>query len=183
VIDKNLLLSETLSKRLSEIMNMYFQYNRILDALIDYLDVDMNMNMMSNYIHETFAHRAPLDADSYRSYNSSNSRRTIYSDIEASDGNYENPLVGFEYALEYTLKIMDAIQDGIDLAKSENDEDTKKFLQEELKNMRVYKKQFVFLCDKSEKSIQEGNTWQDIDHRWDDFATIPMVIGDDENDD
>ena len=113
MIDKNLLLSESLSKRLSEIMNMYFQYNRYLDALIDYLDVDMNMNLMSNYIHETYAHRAPLDADAYRSYNSANSRRTFYGNIESSDGNYTTPLDGFEFMLEYALQIMNAIQDGL----------------------------------------------------------------------
>lgn len=178
MIDKNLLLSEALSKRLSDIMNMYFQYNRILDALVDYLDVDMNMNMMSNYIHETYAHRAPLDADRYRDFNSANSRRTFYGNIDASEGNYESPIAGFEYALEYVLKIMDSIQDGIDLAKSEGDEDSKKFLQEELKNMRVYKKQFVLLCDKCEQAIAEGNTWQDIDHRWQDYRIVVM-----ENDD
>jgi len=172
MIDKNLLLSETLSKKLSEIMNMYFQLNRILDAGMDFLDVDMNMNKISNYIHLNFAHKAPIDADAFRDRNADNSYRTYYGNIESSDGNYTTPLAFFEYALEYILKIIDAISDGIDFAKSENDEETKQFLMNQFPNIGIYKKQFVLLCDKCEKAIQEGNTWQDIDNRWEDFKVV-----------
>jgi hypothetical protein len=173
MLDKNVLLSTSLSDKISEIGNLFFNYNRILDAGMDYLDIDCNMTQMSQYIHEHIAHKAPIDADTYRDFNARNSRRTNYgADIQGNDANYESPLEFFAFALAYSAKIMDLLYLTIDEATAERNYDVSEFLKSQIPVIREYKEQFVLLYEKCEATIKDGNTWQDIDHRWEDFALM-----------
>lgn len=172
--DKDILLSEKLSNKLSELGQMYFDLNRILDAGSDYLEVDMNMNKLGNYIHHSMAHYAtdPL-ADNFRDYLSSNSRRTNYNvSTKPNAGQYASPMEFFEFVLDYYLDIKNAISDGINIARDEHDEDTMRFLRNQLALARTYKNQFVLFCDKCKTAINSGNTWQDIDNRWEDYKVF-----------
>lgn len=167
------LLSQSLSNKISEIAQLYFNYNRMLDAGMDYLDIDMNMNMLSEYIHKHIAHKAPLDADAYRDYNASNSKRTDYSNAILGDvGIYNDPLEFFTKALLYSLKIQQEIANGVKLAMEEGDISTCEFLKSQFPVIREYKAQFILLYDKCEAAINAGNTWQDIDNRWEDFVRM-----------
>jgi ferritin len=169
-----MLLSDTLSSKISEIGNLYFNYNRILDAGMDFLDIEMNMNKLSEFIHEKIAHKAPIDADTFRHYNSSKSKRTDYATpILGSSGDYEgDPLKLFSMGYLYASKIQQEIANGINLAMQEGDIDTCEFLRNQIATVREYKDQFVLLYDKCEASIKAGNTWQDIDNRWEDFVKM-----------
>ena len=174
--DKNKLLSNALSNKISEIGNLFFNYNRLLDAGMDYLDVDCNMNKLSNYIHNQIAHKAPLDADVFRDYNAKNSRRTDYGiDIKGDSALYQNPIGFFSSALAYCLYITNAVCSGVEMAKAEGNYSAQKFLNGQLPNLEAYKAQFVLLIDKCSATIEGGNTWQDIDNRWEDFV-VPMEV-------
>ena len=168
------LLSDTLSSKISEIGQLYFNYNRLLDAGMDFLDIDMNMNKMSEYIHKNIAHKAPIDADSFRDYNASKSKRTDYlTPILGDAGSYEgDPLNFFSKAFLYALKIQKEIESGISLATQEGDYDACEFLRDQISTIREYKDQFVIFYDKCESAIKAGNTWQDIDSRWEDFVKM-----------
>ena len=174
MIDKNILLSESLSGKISEIGNLYFNYNRILDAGMDYMDVDCNMNKLGNYIHKQLAHKAPLDSDVFRDYNASNSRKTNYSVpiLGSSSEGYDTPLDFFEWALAYALKITSEISSAIKMAEAEENFDACEFFKSQLPTIRGYKSQFVLLADKCSSAISQGNTWQDIDNRWEDFVSM-----------
>jgi hypothetical protein len=174
--DKNKLLSTALSDKMSEIGNLFFNYNRLLDAGMDYLDVDWNMNKLSDYIHKNLAHKAPLDADAFRDYNAQNSRRTNYgADILGNSAPYESPLGFFAGALTYCLLITNAVYSGIELAMAERNCSARVFLERQLPVLEKYKAQFVLLYDKCGTSINLGNTWQDVDNRWEDFV-VPMGV-------
>jgi phosphomevalonate kinase len=168
------LLSDTLSAKISNIGQLFFNYNRLLDAGMDFLDIDMNMNMMSEYIHKNIAHKAPLDADAFRDYNASKSKRTNYlNPILGSSGDYElDPLKFFSTSYLYAQKIQEEIKSGIEMAMQESDIETCEFLKSQIPNIGKYKAQFVLLYDKCEASINAGNTWQDIDNRWEDFVKM-----------
>lgn len=172
--DKDILLSTKLSDKISALGQMYFDLNRVLDAGSNYLEVDMNMNKLGNYIHHSMAHYAadPL-ADNFRDYLSINSRRTNYNvATKPNAGDYNSPMEFFEYVLDYYVDIKNAITEAIKMADEENDEDTSQFLKAQLVLAREYKAQFVLLCDKCNSAIESGNTWQDIDHRWEDFKVF-----------
>jgi ferritin len=72
----------------------------------------------------------------------------------------------------YASKIQQEIANGINLAMQEGDIDTCEFLRNQIATVREYKDQFVLLYDKCEASIKAGNTWQDIDNRWEDFVKM-----------
>ena len=169
--DKNKLLSSALSDKISEIGNLFFNYNRLLDAGMDYIDVEFNMNKLGDYIHKHLAHKAPLDADAFRDYNAQNSRRTNYgADILGNTAPYEDPMGFFASALAYSLFIMNTIYSGIEMAKAERNYSAKVFLEGQLPNIEKYKSQFTLLIDKCESNLKVGNTWQDIDNHWEDFV-------------
>lgn len=170
MIDKEYLLSEPLSSEISGIGNLYFNYNRILDAGMDYLDVDMKMTNLSYFIHEKLAHQAPIDADAFRDFNAKNGRRTDYGvAIEGNSGEYDNPLKFFAYAFSYAVKILKAIGTATDSAQQEKNLEVCEFLRTQIDVVCKYKTQFVFLFDKCEIAIQQGLTWQDIDNMWEDY--------------
>ena len=49
------------------------------------------------------------------------------------------------------------------MGKSEENEDYVKFINTEIEKIRFYKKQFILFHDKIQKSLECGNTIQDID--------------------
>lgn len=176
MLDKDILLSTSLSDKISEIGNLFFNYNRILDAGMDYMDVDWNMNKLGNYIHQNMAHKSPIDADAFRDFNAQNSRRTNYGvDILGNNAEYESPLGFFAFGIAYAMKIMKAISEGIDMAMAEKDYDVCEFLKSQISVPRWYKAQFVLLYDKCSSALSAGNTWQDIDNRWEDFV-VPLGV-------
>ena len=170
MIDKQLLLSPSLSNKISDIGNLFFNYNRILDAGMDYLDIDKGMTKTSEFIHNELAHKAPIDADKFRDFNAVNRVRTNYgTPIEGSVGTYSSPLDFYLYAFSYAVKILKAIDEGISLAEQEGNTEAKMFLKGQVSVASKYKHQFALLYDRSESAIEQGNTWIDLDSMWQDF--------------
>jgi len=171
MIDKEMLLSASLSDKVSEIGNLFFNYNRVLDAGMDYLEIEFGMKQMANFIHETLAHVAPLDADHFRDFNAKNMSRTNYGlPIEGNNAEYDSPFEFFVYAFSYSMKILRAIKEGISLAETEGNIEACGFFKSQISVILKYKYQFVLLHDRCESAINMGNTWIDVDSMWRDFV-------------
>lgn len=147
---------------------MYFTLNKKLDNLMDYLDIELVMNKLSAEIHK-IAHVAPLDADRFRDYNALYSFRTKYNTIQGQYKDYTNPAEGMGDILSYLADMTNALYDAKAMGKEEENDDYVKFISEEIQKIRSYKKQFILLHDKIQKSLEEGNTVQDIDFNANDF--------------
>jgi len=171
MIDKQLLLSASLSNKISKIGNLLFNYNRVLDAGMDYLDIDVGMRKTSEFIHEKLAHTAPIDADKFREFNAKNRIRTNYGvPIDGSAGDYSTPLEFYLYAFTYAVKIIQEIKEAVELAEQEGSLKAKTFLMSQVDTVSRYEYQFALLHDRSESAIDQGNTWLDLDSMWQDFV-------------
>ena len=168
MFDKNIFLSQALADKNSELMDAYFTLNKKLDNLMDYLDIELVMSKLSASVHK-IAHKAPLDADRFRDYNALYSYRTKYSTIQGQYKDYENPVEGMADILSYIADMTNMLYDAKSMGKSEENEDYIKFINEEIQKIRYYKKQFILFHDKIQKSLECGNTVQDIDFYSDDY--------------
>lgn len=157
-------ISEAISEKNSEIMNMYFTLNKKLDNLMDFVDIEWVMPNFSNGLHK-IAHEAPLDADRFRDYNALYSFRTKYNTIEGQFKDFKDPLDGINDILDYIGDIDNSLASAKEIAVREENYDYGKFIDEEYALLRRYKKQFITLNDKLGKYIAEGNTYQDYDYR------------------
>ena len=162
MFDKNIFLSQRLADKNSELMDAYFTLNKKLDNLMDYLDIELVMSKLSASIH-LIAHQAPLDADRFRDYNALYSYRTKYGTIQGQFKDYANPVEGIADILSYLADMTNMLYDAKSMGKSEENEDYVKFINTEIEKIRSYKKQFILFHDKIQKSLECGNTVQDID--------------------
>lgn len=168
MFDNNIFLSQRLADKNSEIMDAYFTLNKKLDNLMDYLDVEQSMNKLSTSIH-IIAHKAPLDADRFRDYNALYSFRTKYGTIQGQYKNYINPLEGITDILSYLVEMTNMLYNAKYMGQTEENYDYVKFINTEIEKIRYYKKQFILFHDKIQKSLESGNTLQDIDFYSNDY--------------
>jgi hypothetical protein len=180
-MNNTIFLSPLLSSKISEIGNLYFNYNRLLDAGMDYLDIEVDMSKFSEIIH-TIAHKAPTDADAFRDFNANNNCRTDYgSDIQGSEGNYESPIDFCIHAFSYSVLILQKISEGIDFAEKENNIEMIKFLQEQIPVAYEYKKQFTVFNNKILELRDQDYTWEEIDEKVSEFLLMDVKYGGDED--
>ena len=171
---KEMFISKKIADTNSYIMDMYFTLNKKLDNFMDYLDIELVMNKLSEKIHK-IAHISPLDADRFRDFNALYGFRTIYGTIEGQYEDFGNILEGVYKITMYILDIDNALSDAMELANIEKNDDYRKFISDEIEKLREYKKQFILLYDKIEKSIDVGNTLKDIDSRTSDYILMLYV--------
>jgi hypothetical protein len=176
-MNNTMFFSPLLSSKISEIGNLYFNYNRLLDAGMDYLDIEVDMSKFSEIIH-TIAHKAPTDADAFRDFNANNNCRTDYgSDIQGSEGNYESPIDFCIHAFSYSVLILQKISEGIDFAEKENNIEMIKFLQEQIPVAYEYKKQFTVFNNKILELRDQDYTWGEIDEKVSEFLLMDVKYG------
>lgn len=168
MFDKNIFLSQILADKNSELMDAYFTLNKKLDNLMDYLDIELTMSKLSASVHK-IAHKAPLDADRFRDYNALYSYRTKYGSIQGQYKDYSNPVEGMADIINYLADMTNMLYDAKTMGRAEENEDYVKFISTEIEQIRAYKKQFILFHDKIQKSLECGNTIQDIDFYSDDY--------------
>ena len=171
MFDKGVFISERIADKNSEIMDCYFTLNKKLDNLMDYVDIVCVMPLFSTGLHK-IAHKAPIDADRFRDYNALYSYRTKYRTIEGQYKDFANPLEGIDSILEYLSDMDNIFDEAKNLAKAEENHDYSKFINEEIRAFREYKKQFILLHDKIERYMVEGNSMQDFDFRCEPYFTM-----------
>ena len=172
-MDKDLLETKQLADALSGIMDLYFQLNKKLDNIMDWLDIECNMNNLSAYIHK-IAHTAPLVADHYRDFNAANGRRTLYRPIAGEVKDFTNILEPFDEVVNFLIFIQTEINNAMDIAKEDDNIDAYEFLLSEVKVVREYKKQFVLFVDKLSAALNQNMSLQSIDHNWEDYISMEV---------
>lgn len=173
MFEKQIFVTTQIADKNSEIMDSYFTLNKILDNLMDYVDIECVMPIFANELHK-IAHKAPIDADRFRDYNASYSFRTQYNTIQGQYQDFESPLKGIEYVLGHLADIDNLLAEAKDIATKENNYDYNYFVDEEISHLREYKKQFILLYDKLEKYSQLGNSLQDFDSRCKEFFIMGL---------
>lgn len=162
--DKKIFLSQKIADKNSELMNLYFKLNKRLDNFVNYIDVELNMNKMSEALHLKYAHYAPIVADHFSDYNSMYSYRSVYSTILSETEDYGSFLEGVEHILELLEDIDIAISSAKQIGTEEENDDYVRFIKDEILELRKFKKQFILIYDKASTALQIGNTLQDIDN-------------------
>jgi hypothetical protein len=162
-------LSPLISDKISEIGNLLFNLNRLLDAGMDWLDIDCHMPKTSKYIHD-LAHKAPIDADSFRDYNAKHGMRTDYeSPIQGSKAEYLAPVEFYIHAFAYVSKILYCIIETIRLSEELEDQDSNEFLYSQIPMAVGYKDKFAFLHNETLSYLKVGKTVEEIDSIVDSF--------------
>lgn len=171
--NKSMFISQNIIDMNNLLMDMYFTFNKKMDNFMDYVDINLVMNNLSGALHK-IAHMYPLDADRFRDYNAMYSFRSIYGTIEGQYKNFDNILTGLSEVLEYILDIDNSLTQAKKIGKEEDNPDYCKFISDEVKQLRKYKKQFIFMYDKIQACLTVGNTLQDIDFNYKDFLTLDV---------
>jgi len=167
--DKRLFLTQRLADKNSELMNLYFKLNKRLDNFVNYIGVSLNMNKMSDALHQKYAHLAPINADDFSDYNALYSYRSHYDTITGETIEYDNILSGLEDVLTLIADIDLSLSDAKLMGDDEQNDDYVKFITDQIKALRIYKKQFILLYDKIGMALSLGNTLMDIDFAYEDY--------------
>lgn len=150
-------------------MNLYFKLNKRLDNFVNYIGVTLNMNKLSDALHQNYAHLAPLKADNFSDYNAIYSYRATYNTITGETEEYTDILAGIEDVIKLISDIDIALSDAKAMGKDEQNDDYIKFISDEMKGLRVFKQQFILLYDKISAALSAGNTLMDIDFAYEDY--------------
>ena len=172
---KTLFMSQKIADKNSQLMNLYFKLNKRLDNFVDYIGVSLNMNKMSDVLHHKYAHLAPIIADDFSDYNALFSYRSKYETITGETEEYSNIVVALESVLSLISDIDIALSDAKVMAEDEQNDDYLKFISDQNKKLRIFKKQFILLYDKIRMALTLGNTLMDIDFAYEDYIIEPEL--------
>lgn len=157
------LISETVESGLIGLYGLCFVGNSICDNIVTQLDVDFVMPNTSEIVHYGLAHAMPAIADVLGEYaaarNSSLSRPGVLPQTEK----FSNLTEAFSKILDYMIGLEKETARVIDIALSENDKTTAKFLDSFLLNLIPLTKISIALCDYVEKNGDEDKDHMQID--------------------
>jgi hypothetical protein len=173
--DKRMFLSQRIADKNSELMNLYFKLNKRLDNFVNYIGVSLNMNKMSDALHHKYAHLAPINADDFSDYNALYSYRSHYDTILGETIEYDDIMSGIEDVLKLISDIDISLSDAKVMGQDEQNDDYVKFITDQIKVLRIYKKQFILLNDKVNMALSLGNTLMDIDFAYEDYLIEPEI--------
>lgn len=165
-----LLFSPALASKNNELMNLYFRLNKRLDAFVNYLLVDLNMDNLSEYLHTNYAHGAAGHADSFSDYNAIYSFRSIYNTIPGESGSYENIMDGINDVCDLLVDIDNQLAEAIKLGKEEENMNYINFIYGEYNYLTKFEKQFIMLHDKVSKALACGNSVVDIENNYEKYV-------------
>lgn len=183
---KRTMISDVVNNQLNLIVQKCFLGNRILDRMMSILSIKFVMNKTSNLLHVLISHAMPLLADEISDYQDSRNVLTIYLDTPKDDSDYDTPLQLFETFFNFMEELEQSIDDGIRIAKENNDKMTKIFLEKFLLQINNYTAQAILLCDKAEMYGNNTMAWMSFDRHIEDFIIVkplPQKNIDGENDD
>jgi len=186
LMGKRTMISDVVNNQLNLIVQKCFLGNRILDRMMSILSIKFVMNKTSNLLHVLISHAMPLLADEISDYQDSRNVLTIYLDTPKDDSDYDTPLQLFETFFNFMEELEQSIDDGIRIAKENNDKMTKIFLEKFLLQINNYTAQAILLCDKAEMYGNNTMAWMSFDRHIEDFIIVkplPQKNIDGENDD
>jgi hypothetical protein len=82
---------------------------------------------------------------------------------------------GIEDVLRLISDIDISLSDAKVMGQDEQNDDYVKFITDQIKVLRIYKKQFILLNDKVSMALSLGNTLMDIDFAYEDYLIEPEI--------
>lgn len=143
------LIKDNVNEQLDLIVKKLFEGNRVLDRIVNQLDLRFVMNKTSSILHPKLAHQYPLLADKISEYQGDRNNETIYGETFRDATVYGSPLRIFEKIVGYQMELEKVINDGIELSMDESDYFTLSFLQSFALDVIPYTKQSLLLLDKA----------------------------------
>lgn len=163
------LISETISKKLDEVVGMCFLGNRIADRGVSLLAINFAMNHSMEIIHQSVAHLFPKLADVVSEYKDARNVSTIYPLTPEDASVYNSPTEFFEKILEYMTELEATCYDAYRLAEEEGDLTTSAFLHKFIRMLIPVTSQCLLFVDKCE--AYKGD-WMQFDHDIKDFLIL-----------
>lgn len=163
------LISDTVNKKLDEIVTFCFVGNRICDRAMSVLDVSLVMPKTAGLLHPKLAHLFPKLADVVSEYQADRNCLTFYGATPADDTMYSDALVFFKKMVEYMEDLESLCYEARDAAMEERDYATLSFVDDFIESLIPVTKQCLLLVDKAE--AYDGK-WQQFDRAVGDFILL-----------
>lgn len=143
------LIKTNVNEKLDLIVETLFLGNRVLDRIVNQLDVRFIMNKTATALHAPIAHKYLLLADKISEYQGDRNMGTIYGLTPRDATEYFSPLYCFQKYQEYSEQLESVICEALELSIEENDYFTQSFLQSFILEVIPYTKQAILLLDKA----------------------------------
>lgn len=166
------LIKENVNTQLDLIVSECFKMNRLLDRIVNQLDLHFIMSKTASIIHPKLAHIYPNPfADLVSEYQGSRNNPTSYGLTPLDNTVYTTPFRCFEKYLSQSLELEKVISDAMELSIDENDFYTQAFLQTFMMKIIPYTKQAQLLFDKA-KLYEQNDDWMKFDTDIENFIIV-----------
>jgi hypothetical protein len=155
------LISETLNKKLDEILTMCFLGNRVADRAMSVINVKFVMPKTEKILHEAIAHLFPQLGDLVSTYQAQRNCLSGYGLTPADLTDYTSPQEFFEKMVDYMTDLEALCYDTYVMALEEKDITTLAFVEDFIEEITPVTEQCVLLADKGEAY---NGDWQRFDH-------------------
>jgi len=163
------LISETLNKKLDEILTACFALNRTADRGMTQLGVKHVMPKTASELHPKLAHLFPKLGDVVSEYEESRNALAGYGMTPADLTDYASPQDFFERMLEQVTDLESLCYDTYFMAQEEKDISTLVFTEDFIERLNPVTNQCLLLIDKGE--AYKGD-WMAFDHNISDFVFL-----------
>ncbi len=163
------LISETLNKKLDEILTMCFVGNRYADRGMTQLTVKFVMPKTESELHPKLAHLYPKLADLVSSYEESRNALAGYGLTPADLSDYSSPQEFFEKMLDYMVDLESLCYEAYSMAQDEKDFSTLVFVEGFIEELNPVTNQCLLLVDKGKAY---NGDWMAFDHNVSDFIIL-----------
>lgn len=167
------LISESVNKKLDEIVTFCFLGNRISDRAMSVLDVKFVLPNTASILHNKLAHLFPQLADVVSEFQGSRNCLTVYGMTPLDDTDYLSPQSFFVKILEYMQDLESLCFDTRDVAKEDRDYATLSFIDDFIELLIPVTKQCLLLVDKGDAYAGD---WMKFDHDIDKFIVLGSLV-------
>lgn len=170
------LISETLNKKLDEILTMCFVGNRLADRGMSQINVKFVMPKTESELHPKLAHLFPKLADLVSEYQSSRNCLSGYGLTPADLTDYPSPQDFFEKMLDYMTDLESLCYEAYFMAQDERDVSTLAFVEDFIEELTPVTNQCLLLVDKGKAY---NGDWMAFDHNVSDFVFLTGEVDED----
>ena len=163
------LISDTLNKKLDEILTMCFLGNRVSDRALSVINVKFVMSKTGRILHESLAHLFPKLGDVVSTYQAQRNCLSGYGLTPADLTDYESPQDFFERMVEFMTDLESLCYEAYFMAQEEKDVTTLVFVEDFIEEITSVTEQCVLLADKG--NAYNGD-WMKFDHNIEDFVFL-----------
>lgn len=167
------LLSESVNKKLDELLTKCFAGNRLCDRAMSVLDVKFVMNKSVSILHPGIAHLFPKLADVISDFQADRNQMSIYGMTPLDATDYVSPQEFFERLVDFVEDMESLAYDVKQIAIEESDCTTVAFADDFIEILIPLTKQCLLLVDKG--NAYKGD-WMRFDHDIEDFFILGNFV-------